>query len=107
MDVSYLGGGSYIIQYILIGLSILCYLFYAPADTRKRPLVKKNKRIRFKIITLIIAFIYILVFFNINNIFIKNVIACTMMIQAVLIHPLTYKVFKLPYKNYEGYVFSK
>lgn len=95
------------IHYIMIFLSIMCYLFYAPADTKKRPLVRKNKRIKFKILTLIVAFIYIVVFFNINSIFIKNVIACAMVLEAVLIHPLTYRVFNLPYKNYESYVFSK
>ena len=96
-----------IIQYIMIGLSILCFLFYAPADTKKRPLVRKNRRIKFKVLTLIIAFIYLIIFFNTHNMFIKNVIACSMILESVLIHPLTYKVFNLPYKNYEGYVFSK
>jgi accessory gene regulator B len=96
-----------IIQYIMIGFSIICFLLYAPADTKKRPLVRKNRRIKFKILTLIIAFVYILAFFNIQNMFIKNVIVCTMVLESVLIHPLTYRMFKLPYKNYERYVFSK
>jgi len=39
--------------------------------------------------------------------FLKNVIMWSMLLEAVLIHPLTYRVFKLPYKNYEWYVFSK
>lgn len=95
------------VDYIMIGFSIICYLLYAPADTKKRPLVKKNRRLKFKILTLIIAVIYLLIFLNTNNIFIKNVIACTMMLEAVLIHPLTYRMFHLPYKNYERYVFSK
>lgn len=95
------------INYIMMFLSFLCYLFYAPADTKKRPLVRKNRRIRFKSLTLIIAIIYIILFFNTNSTFIKNVIACSMMLEAVLIHPLTYRVFNLPYKNYESYVFSK
>lgn len=96
-----------IVHYIIISLSIICFLLYAPADTKKRPLVRKNRRIKFKILTLVVSFIYLLIFFNTRNVFIKNVIACTMMLEAVLIHPLTYKVFNLPYKNYEGYVFSK
>lgn len=95
------------IHYIMMGFSIICYILYAPADTKKRPLVRKNRRIKFKVLTLIIAFIYLIVFFNTQNIFIKNVIACSMILESVLIHPLTYKVFNLPYKNYEGYVFSK
>ena len=98
---------SNIYYYILIGFSVLNFLLYAPADTVKRPLVKKHRRIKFKVLTLIVSLIYIFLFFNTNNIFIKNTIVYTMLLEVVLIHPLTYRVFKLPYKNYERYVFSK
>lgn len=95
------------IQYIMLAISMICFLLYAPADTVKRPLVRKNRRIKFKILTLIIAAIYILLFLYTNNMFIRNVIVCSMILESVLIHPLTYRMFKLPYKNYERYVFSK
>ncbi len=95
------------IHYIMISLSILCFLLYAPADTKKRPLVRKNRRIKFKILTLIISSIYIIIFFYTKSILLKNMITCSMLIESVLIHPFTYKVFHLPYKNYERYVFSK
>ncbi len=98
---------SNIYYYILIGFSVLNFLLYAPADTVKRPLVKKHRRIKFKVLTLIVSLIYIILFFNTNDIFIKNTIVYTMLLEVVLIHPLTYRVFKLPYKNYERYVFSK
>ena len=96
-----------IFHYIIIGLSILTYILYAPADTVKRPLIKKNRRIKFKILTLIVSIIYIIIFFNTNDIFIKNVISFSMLLESVLIHPLTYRVFNLPYKNYERYCVSK
>lgn len=96
-----------IVHYILIGISLICFLLYAPADTKKRPLVKKNRRVKFKVLTLIISIIYILLFFYTDSMFIRNVISSSMLLEAVLIHPLTYKVFHLPYKNYERYVFSK
>ena len=98
---------SNIYYYIIIGFSVLNFLLYAPADTVKRPLVKKHRRIKFKVLTLIVSLIYIILFFNTNDVFIKNVIVYTMLLEVVLIHPLTYRVFKLPYKNYERYVFSK
>ena len=98
---------SNIYYYIMIGFSVLNFLLYAPADTVKRPLVKKHRRIKFKVLTLIVSLIYIILFFNTNDVFIKNVIVYTMLLEVVLIHPLTYRVFKLPYKNYERYVFSK
>lgn len=96
-----------IYHYIIICLTVSCYLIYAPADTVKRPLIKKNRRLKFKILTLIVSMIYIIFFIKTNNIFIKNVITMTMLLEAVLIHPLTYRVFKLPYKNYERYRISK
>ena len=96
-----------IFHYIIIGLSILTYILYAPADTVKRPLIKKNRRIKFKILTLIVSIIYIIIFFNTNDMFIKNVISFSMLLESVLIHPLAYRVFKLSYKNYERYSVSK
>lgn len=95
------------VQYIIIIFSIICFLLYAPSDTKKRPLVRKNRRIKFKVLTLLIASIYLFIFFNTNSVFIKNAIICSMALESVLIHPLTYGVFHLPYKNYKRYVFSK
>ncbi len=95
------------VYYSIIILSIICFLLYAPADTKKRPLVRKNRRLKFKIFTIMISFIYIFIFFRADNIIIKNIIISSMLIESVLIHPLTYKVFHLPYKNYKDYVFSK
>ncbi len=55
---------------IKIITSIICTLLigiYAPADTEKRPLINKNKRTIFKIISLIISIIYIVMIFTINT----------------------------------------
>lgn len=95
------------IHYIIIFFSVVCFLLYAPADTKKRPLVKRHRRIKFKIFTIIMTCIYLLIFFKTSSIVIQNMITSAMLIESVLIHPLTYKVFHLPYKNYETYVFSK
>lgn len=95
------------VHYVVIIFSLICFLLYAPADTKKRPLVRKNRRVKFKILTLIISVIYIGLFFYTDSMFIRNVISSSMLLESVLIHPLTYRVFNLPYKNYEKYVFSK
>ena len=96
-----------IIHYIILSLSMICFILYAPADTKKRPLVRKNRRIKFKIFTIIIALIYIFIFLYTDSALIRNIISSSMLIESVLIHPFTYRVFKLPYKNYQRYVFSK
>ena len=95
------------IHYILIGISVLIYLIYAPSDTVKRPLIKKHRRLKFKILTMLVSIIYVIIFIKTNDIFIRNFISFTMLLEAVLIHPFTYRVFNLPYKNYERYEISK
>jgi len=96
----------------LIGLVIVAsicwinFLLYAPADTKNRPLVNIKKRKRYKYVTLISASIYIVLLFVIKNAFVQNALVCAMVIQSVLIHPMVYKLFKLPYNNYKSYVFS-
>ena len=96
-----------IFHYIVLGLSIICFILYAPADTKKRPLIHKNKRLKFKVLTVVISVIYLILFIYTDSNLIKNLITTSMIIESVLIHPLTYRIFKLPYRNYEGYVFSK
>lgn len=95
------------VHYIILGLCMLCFIWYAPADTKKRPLVRKNRRLRFKIMTILVASLYIGLFLYTDSILLKNIITSSMLIETVLIHPFTYWMFKLPYKNYERYVFSK
>lgn len=95
--------------YILIILASVCwinFLLYAPADTKNRPLVNEKKRKRYKYITLVTGTIYIILLFIIKNTFLQNALVCAMIIQSVLIHPMIYKLFRLPYNNYKSYVFS-
>ena len=88
---------------ILSVISILCFIFFAPADTHKRPLIRKKRRIIYKILTVLIGIGYLLIILLINNQFIKNAIVFSMILETILICPLTYKLFKLPYSNYKKY----
>lgn len=90
----------------LLFISFLTIIIYAPADTIKRPLVRKNKRIKFKVLSILMCIIYFIIFYFNNNDLIRNIITSSLLIESVLIHPFTYRVFKLPYRNYERYVFS-
>lgn len=95
--------------YILVTIASICwivFLLYAPADTKNRPLVNKKKRKIYKYITLFSGAIYIILLFFIKNTFLQNALVCAMIIQSVLIHPMVYKLFRLPYNNYKSYVFS-
>lgn len=91
---------------ILLIIAVVCiihFILFAPADTYKRPLIKKKKRLFLKIATIVFGIAYIVLIIYINNQFIINALTVALMIEATLISPLTYKLFKLSYNNYKNY----
>lgn len=84
-------------------ISLINFILFAPADTEKRPLIRKRRRIIYKILTVIFGVIYLILTITLKNMFLRNVIPLTMLIETILICPLTYKLFKLPYNNYKKY----
>ena len=48
-------------------ISLICFIFFAPADTYKRPLIRKKRRIIYKILTIIIGSIYLALLFIIKD----------------------------------------
>ena len=91
------------ILYILYIITFLIIMIYAPADTKKRPLIKKNKRIKFKILSLMIVILYFILTLFIKNNLIINSLIIGIIIECILILPITYKAFHMPYKNYKNY----
>ena len=96
-------------NYILVAISVVClinFLLYAPADTVKRPLIHKKRRLFYKICTILIASIYIALIFITKDTFLQNSLASAMLIEGALINPYIYKLFNLPYNNYKNYVIN-
>lgn len=89
---------------IILGI-ILIILFYknAPADTKKRPIVNPKRRLFFKYISVIITIIFICLSIYLKNNFMSNCFILSLVVQAFLISPLVYKIFRLPYNNYLNY----
>ncbi len=90
---------------IIIGI-IGCILMFknSPADTKKRPIINPKRRLAYKIISTIIAFCFITLSIIIKNNFISNCLLFGLVLQNVLISPLTYKILKQPYNNYKDYI---
>ena len=86
---------------ILIGIISIVFMFKnAPADTKKRPIVNKKRRLILKMISTILAIIFSISAIIINNGFLSNCFIFALIVENILIAPLTYKLFKLPYNNY-------
>ena len=105
-------GGAMLCKYVvlpiwlMVCLAIICNIFlliYAPADTYKRPLVNAKKRKRFKLVSFSLGIIYTILIIVLRNYSIVNYLLFGMVEAIIMILPLTYKTFHLPYNNYKTY----
>ena len=105
-------GGALICKYCVIPFEIMisiaivcnvCLLLYAPADTYKRPLLNAKKRKIYKIITMFSSLIYLLLIIIFKDNDISNYLVLGLLDASLMIHPLTYRMFQLPYDNYKTY----
>lgn len=105
-------GGPYIAMYLNISLtikiilsvlSLILIIIYAPADTVKRPLINKRKRLRFKILSIILGTILTFLIIYLSDKQISNYMLIGLIEGTIMILPITYKIFKLPYNNYKTY----
>ena len=92
-----------IIKIILYILSLVVMFLFAPADTVKRPLINKKKRLIWKTLSVFNCLILSAISFYIKDNTISNLLLFGILIEVVLINPITYKIFKLPYNNYKTY----
>ena len=90
---------------IIIGLIGLAFIIKnAPADTYKRPIISKKRRMFFKICSSIVTITMILFSLFIEDQFLANSLLFSIILQCFMISPIVYKFFKLPYNNYKRYV---
>lgn len=105
-------GGGLICKYVDINIyiklllsifALICVIKYAPADTYKRPLINAKKRKIYKIISIIITISYIVLLIIFNSSIISKYLFLGLLAATLMIHPLTYRMFQLPYNNYKNY----
>lgn len=92
---------SYLLIYYIV--LFLLILIYSPSDTVKRPIINNKKRKKFKILSCLIVIIYLFISMLFNNKLIINSLVFGSLIECILILPITYKLYKVPYNNYKNY----
>lgn len=88
------------LKVIICILNIILIFKNAPADTYKRPIVNKKRRLIYKTISTLTVIIFSFFAILINNNFICNCLIFSSILENCLISPYIYKLFKLPYNNY-------
>ncbi len=105
-------GGALICKYLTLPLWLMisialicdiCLFLYAPADTHKRPLVNEKKRKRFKFLSFSLGMIYTILIIIFKEYFIANYLLLGMIEAVLMILPITYSTFNMPYNNYKTY----
>ena len=92
-------------KWLLVSLCIINFLLFAPSDTKKRPMInKKKKRIR-KTFVILITIIYSIIIPFVDY-KLSSILLLSIVIQAIMINPFIYMIFKQPYNNYKNYINS-
>ena len=93
-----------LIKWILCIIAVILIYLYAPADTKKHPLIYANRRKKYKYVTTCNSIILSGILLFITNETISNLILFGMYCEVLLILPITYKIFHLSYNNYKTYL---
>lgn len=87
---------------LFIPLTVLIGIF-APADTEKRPLINQKKRKIYKMLSIMISIIYMTIAIVIKDNTLSNCFIFAIVIQIIIMLPITYKIFGVSYNNYKTY----
>ena len=87
---------------IIIGsICIINYVMFAPADTVKRPLKNKKKRLIRKLLTVIVGIVYVTISLVVKGKTVSTLFIASVIIEAIMINPITYMLLRQPYNNYK------
>lgn len=92
-----------IIKILILALCFIGIIMYAPADTPKHPLIHADRRKKYKIASCITTLILSFPILYFNNSTISNLILSSIVMQTILLLPITYKLLGVSYNNYKYY----
>ena len=111
-SLTFFVGGAMICKYIMLPLWLMiviailcdiCLLLYAPADTHKHPIINLKKIKKFKFLSFTFGLIYTFLIIYYYGQDITNYLLFGMSEAVLMILPVTYSTFKMPYDNYKTY----
>lgn len=73
---------------IIWSICFISYILFCPADTEKRPMINKKRKLKFKLFIIFISVLYLVLIINYN--LISNYIIAAMILQTFLSSPLGY-----------------
>src|SRR5574344_1413667 len=100
--VPYLNSIIFLSFKFIIGILLILLMYKnSPADTIKKPIIRRRNIYKFMSTIIAILFVFLSL---INNGLITNTLITSLIVQNILISSYTYKLFKMPYNNYINYM---
>ena len=75
----------------MIVIWLICfinYMIFCPADTEKRPMINKKRKLKFKISILLLSLVYLFIIIYFNGV--SKAITSALVLEALLTNPLGY-----------------
>lgn len=91
------------ISYTVLGIALLFMVLFAPADTPRRPLIRKKNRIKAKVTSVLVVILYTFIYLFTDICVIKNALIFALIMQIVFINPITYHLTNTQFNNYKVY----
>lgn len=79
---------SAIVKIILWIICFIAFLLFSPADTKKRPMINKKRKLKFKFAILIISVIYLVLILKFKDL--SDLVISAMLLESLLVSPLGY-----------------
>ncbi len=92
---------SYEVQFGVCLLCLFSFIFFAPADTPKRPLTNQKKRHIRKMCSIACAIVYIVIILLFKETLVTKLVFTSLIIETIMINPITYKIFHQTFNNYK------
>lgn len=73
------------------------YIIFCPADTEKRPMINKKRKLKFKLCIIVLSLIYLVLILNFSNI--ANYVLSAMILEAFLTNPVGYIIMGQKVRN--------
>lgn len=92
-------------KWLIIGLCLINFFLFAHSDTKKRPMINKRKKLIRKAFVIFITIIYSIIIPFVDY-KLSSILLLSIVIQAIMVNPFIYMIFKQPYNNYKNYINS-
>ena len=90
---------------VIFGIISIIYVYlHSPADTEKRPIVSPKRRLIYKLLSTLIAFIMVTCSIIVDDVFISNSFIIALLMQCFMISPFAYRIIGQKYDNYKDYL---